>query len=435
MQQAWRNSDPIEEPQFVAFVGIDWADEKHVWCWQAAGEKKREGGDLAPRAAAVEAWVGELRQRFGGGPIAVAVEQTRAALLWQLSKYAQLHLYLVAPQTSANFRKTFYPSGAKDDPRDADLLLDLVLQHRRRLRCWAPDTEATRLVQNLVEERRKLVDEKTAILNNLTNRLKLYFPQMLEWFARLDTSLVCALLQRWPTLEELQKLSPGKLRTFFHRHHSRRRELMDRRILEIRQARPALTDGAILQAQAAVVPLLVQLLVMLQEGIAKLDQQMARAACQHPDYYLFTSLPGAGAVMAPRLLAALGSQRERYRSAAELQTFSGIAPVIESSGKKKWVHSRWRCPKFLRQSFHEWAGHSIRFCGWARAYYQLQRCRGKGHHAAVRSLAFKWMRILFRCWQDRVAYDDNFYLARLAQRGSVLAPATPAVNNLCITRG
>ena len=240
MQHAWSNTDqPREEVQFVAFVGIDWADQKHVWCGQAAGAKKRDGGEFAARAGAVETWVAELTQRYGPGPIAVAVEQTRAALLWQLSKYEQLHLYLVSPQTSANFRKTFYPSGAKDDPRDADLLLDLVVQHRSRLRCWAPDTEQTRLVQNLAEERRKLVDQKTAILNSLISRLKLYFPQMLEWFGRLDTSLVCALLQRWPTLEQLQKVSPGKLRSFFHQHHSRRKEKIERPLLENKQPRPA----------------------------------------------------------------------------------------------------------------------------------------------------------------------------------------------------
>src|SRR5215472_102106 len=234
MQQAWLNARGMsEEPQFVAFVGIDWADEEHVWCWQAAEDKKRESGKLAAQAGAVEAWVGELRQRFGFGPIAVALEQTRRALVWQLSKYEQLYLYVVAPQTSAQFRKAFYPSGAKDDPRDADLLLDLLLQHRDRLRCWAPDTEQTRLVQNLVEERRKLVDEKTAIINSLTTRLKLYFPQMLEWLDRLDTSLACAWLGRWPTLEKLQKVSPVKLRSFFNRHHSRQRELIERRIREI----------------------------------------------------------------------------------------------------------------------------------------------------------------------------------------------------------
>ena len=428
MQQARSNSRKTsEEPQFVALVGIDWADQEHVWCWQAAGEKKRESGKLAAKAGAVEAWIGELRQRFGCGPIAVAIEQTRGALVWQLSKYEQLYLYVVAPQTSAQFRKTFYPSGAKDDPRDADLLLDLVLQHRDRLRCWAPDTEQTRLVQNLVEERRKLVDQKTALVNSLTARLKLYFPQMLEWFDPVSTPLACTLLGRWPTLEQLQKVSPAKLRGFFHRHHSRQRELIERRIREIAEARPALNDRAIVKVQAAMVPLLVQLLEMLHQGIAKLDQQIAQAAAEHPDYYLFDVLPGAGPVMAPRLLAAMGSQRERYQSAAELQTFSGIAPVIERSGQKKWVHSRWRCPKFLRQSFHEWAGHSIAFSPWARAYYQQQRQRGQAHHAAVRSLAFKWIRILFRCWKDRVVYDEGVYTAKLAQRGSPLTAALTCV--------
>ncbi|HKT50166.1 MAG TPA: IS110 family transposase [Candidatus Angelobacter sp.] len=426
MQQAWFDETKIEtEPEFVAFVGIDWADEEHVWCWQKAGEGKREKGVLTAQAGAVEGWIGELARRFGPGPIAVAVEQTRAALLWQLSKYEHLHLYVVPPQTSAQFRKTFYPSGAKDDGRDAELLLDLVLQHRRRLRCWAPDTEQTRRVQNLVEERRKLVNEKTAILNSLTARLKLYFPQMLKWFDPLGTSLVCDLLERWPTLEQLQKVPISRLRQFFHRHHCRQAKLIATRIEEISTARPALKDRAIVEVQASVVPVLVQLLHTLRSGIEKLDRQMAEAVAEHPDYYLYQSLPGAGPVMAPRLLAAMGTQRDRYRSAQELQAFTGIAPVMEQSGKSKWVHSRWRCPKFLRQSFHEWAGHSIRFCPWARAFYQQQRTRGKGHHAATRSLAFKWMRILFRCWQDRVPYNEALYLNMLAQRGSSLV-ATPA---------
>jgi len=213
---------------------------------------------------------------------------------------------------------------------------------------------------------------------------------------------VCDLLDRWPTLEQLQKVPVSRLRQFFHRHHCRQAKLIATRIEEIGTARPALKDRAIVEVQASVVPVLVQVLRTLRSGIEKLDRQMAEAVAEHPDYYLYQSLPGAGPVMAPRLLAAMGTQRERYSSAQELQAFSGIAPVMEQSGKSKWVHSRWRCPKFLRQSFHEWAGHSIRFCPWARAFYQQQRTRGKGHHAATRSLAFKWMRILFRCWQDRV---------------------------------
>ena len=126
----------------------------------------------------------------------------------------------------------------------------------------------------------------------------------------------------------------------------------------------------------------------------------------------------------PETAAAFGSQRERYRNAAEVQTLSGIAPLTESSGKSSWIHFRFACSKFVRQSFHEWAAQSIPKSQWARAYYELQCRRGKKHHAAVRALAFKWIRIIFRCWKERVAYDEKVYLAALAQHNSPLLAAT-----------
>jgi len=419
-----------QEPQFAAFVGIDWADQKHVWCLQAAGSEKRESGELVHTPEAVEAWVGQLCQRFANRPIAVAVEQTRGALVFMLSKYEPLHLFPVPSTMAASMRKALYPSGSKDDPRDADLLLDLLLQHRDKLRRLSPDTEATRRVQNLAEERRKLVDEKTAQTNRLTSHLKIYFPQILDWFERLDTELVCALLERWPTLEELQKVPPAKLRTFFRKHHCRDEALIERHILAIGQAIPAIRDRAVIEAKSTVVKVIVQVIRSLVEGIADLDDKIEEAAAAHPDFFIFDSLPGAGAVMAPRLLAAFGSQRERFANAAEVQSYSGIAPVTERSGKKKWIHFRWACPKFLRQSFHEWASHSMMYSAWARSYYQQQRSKGQDHQAAVRALAFKWIRIAFRCWKDKVAYDESKYLAALARRGSPLAALVATAKTL-----
>jgi transposase len=415
-----------QEPQFAAFVGIDWADQKHVWCLQAHDSTKRETEELEHKPEAVEAWVGQLCQRFGNRPIAVAVEQSRGALVFMLTKYDPLHLFPVPSTTSARMRKALYPSGSKDDPRDADVLLDLLLQHRDKLRRLSPDTDATRRVQNLVEERRKLVDEKTEQSNRLTSHLKIYFPQMLDWFEHLDTELVCALLERWPTLEELQKVPPAKLRAFFSKHHCRDQELIEWRILAIRQSIPAIRDRAVIEAKSTVVKVIVQLIRTLREGLADLDEKIEEAAAAHPDFFIFESLPGAGPVLAPRLLVAFGSQRERYHNASEVQTYSGIAPVMEKSGKKQWIHFRWACPKVLRQSFHEWASHSIGYSVWARNYYQQQRNKGQDHHAAVRALAFKWIRITFRCWKDRVAYDESKYLTSLARRGSPLAAAATA---------
>src|SRR5438552_12083890 len=408
------------EPEFAAFIGIDWADQKHIWSLQTADSEQRESGELEHTREAVESWVAHLYQRFAQRPIAVAVEQSRGALVFMLSKYEPFHLFPVPTQMAARIRQAMYPSGAKDDPRDADLLLDLLVQHRNKLRRLSPDSEATPRVQNLVEERRKLVDEKTAQINRLTDHLKVYFPQVLEWFGRLDTELVCALLERWPALEELQKASPASVRAFFRQHRCRDRERIEHRMEAIRRALPAIQDRAVIEAKSAVVKVIVQLVRILVEGIEDLEGQIEEAAAAHPDFFIFKSLPGAGPVMAPRLLAAFGSQRERYRSAREIQSFSGIAPVTESSGKRKWVHFRWACPKFLRQSFHEWAGHSIVQSEWAPVYYQQQRRKGNTHDAAVRALACKWIRIVFRCWQDGVAYDENTYMAALVKRGSPL---------------
>jgi hypothetical protein len=133
--------------------------------------------------------------------------------------------------------------------------------------------------------------------------------------------------------------------------------------------------------------------------------------------------------MVPRLIVAFGTRRERYSSAKEIQAYSGIAPVRERSGKTAWTHFRWTCPKFLRQTFHEWAGHSLSKSEWARLYYQQQRAKGKAHHAVIRALAFKWIRIVFRCWKNRTPYDEQIYLRALQQRRSPLATTeSPTVN-------
>jgi transposase len=241
-----------------------------------------------------------------------------------------------------------------------------------------------------------------------------------------DSLLVGEFLQRWPTLEKLQKARPETLRSFFYRHNCRSQEVIEQRLKKISQAVPAIRDAAVIQAVVTMTQTLVELIACLRRGIAELEEQIQQANRAHPDFPIFDSFPGAGPALAPRLLAAFGSQRERYAAANDLQTFSGIAPVIEQSGKSKWVHFRHACPKFLRQTFHEWAGHSIAFCEWARLYYDQQRRGGKDHHAAVRSLAFKWIRIAFRCWQDRVPYDDARYVESLRRHGSLLAAALSA---------
>jgi transposase len=400
----------------AAFVALDWADRKHAWALQVSGQARVEYGELENTPEAIEVWASELEQRFGGRPIAVALEQPRGAVVAVLSKYAHLVLFPVHPSTLAHYRQSFYPSGAKSDPSDAGLLLELLLHHRDRLRPLQPDTVETRLLQFLVEERRRLVDDKTRYSNRLKACLKQVFPQILRWFGDVTSPLVGDLLQRWPTLQELQRARPDALRRFFQQHNCRHQKLLDERLESIGQAVAATQDPALLESGSLAIRSLVQLLARLREEIVRHEQKIEEVARAHPDFSLMDSLPGAGAALAPRLIAALGTDRSRFSSAEDLQCYTGIAPVTESSGQQRWVHSRWACPKFVRQTIHEWALHSIAGCDWARQYYQAQRSGGKSHHTAVRALGFKWLRILFRCWHDRKPYQDQIYQQALERR-------------------
>jgi len=244
----------------------------------------------------------------------------------------------------------------------------------------------------------------------------MYFPQVLDWFDEIGSNIVAEFLERWPDLEKLQRARPATIERFFIDHNSRNAESIAKRLDQIRKAVPATTDAAVLASCSAAVVAWAGLLKQLLVAIVVYDEKIDDLARQHPDYTLMKSLPGAGPALAPRLIAALGSRRDRYRSAFEIQCYSGIAPVVASSGKQRWVHWRWSCPKFLRQTFHEWALHSVAYSQWARAYYDQQRAKGKRRNTAIRSLAFKWIRILFRCWKDRKPYEEAAYQQALARR-------------------
>jgi transposase len=372
-----------------------------------------------------------LQQRFGGRPIALCLEQSRGALVYMLTKYPHLVLFPVHPTTAARYRETFAPSGAKSDPSDTASLLDLLLRHRERLTPLQPDTVETRLLHFLVEQRRQTVDEKTCQSNRLTACLKLYFPQILGWFDDVTTPLVGDLLERWPTLEQLQRAHPGTLRRFFHEHNCRTEKLIEERIAAIYQAIPATRDQAVLEAGRMMTGGLVAFLAALRSHIAVFDERIAELVLAHPDGALFASLPGAGPVLVPRLIAAFGTRRDRYQNADEMERYSGIAPVKKASGKTERICFRLACPKFLRQTFHEFASHSIGQSEWAKAYYEhLRNDEKKDHHAAVRSLAFKWIRIIFRCWKDGKPYDEQVYLNSLRRRGSLLGGALTLATNV-----
>jgi len=291
------------------------------------------------------------------------------------------------------------------------------------LKAWQPDDENTRLIANLSQQRRKIVDGQTKLRQQLTALLKSYFPVVLELFGKQhQLPLLLSVLCRWPDPRKLRRADRQLIRRILTEHSIRNEEKQKEIIERIRAAQLLTRDDALITPSAMEGKLLANQIQQAQKTIEQFDARTAEAMKQHPDAHLFTNLPGAGKALAPRLLCAFGSQRDRWEDADSLASFSGIAPVTYQSGKSRGVRRRFACPKYLRQTFHEFADCARRYCPWSKARYRMLRDRGMKHHAALRKIARSWIRILFRVSKTRVPFDCDRYIAKLQQRCPEITP-------------
>jgi transposase len=290
---------------------------------------------------------------------------------------------------------------------------------------WLPHSPAVRQLTALVEQRRSLINACTTWSNKLTSLLKDYYPEALDLTGEHTAStLAIEFLRRWPTLQKFQAAHWATVEKFCRSHHSGRKEPLGRRQEVHTHARPLTDDPAILGPAELYLGAILDQLAPLIATIDRYDTEITRVFTAHPDHALILSFPGIGPILAPRFLSALGDDRTRFANASELQCFSGIAPVLKRSGlTTDQVVRRRACPHFIRQTFHEHALESIQLSRWARAYYDQLKLRGLQRHTIARALAYKWQRIMIRCWHDHKPYDENVYLQSLEKRNPTLHAA------------
>ena len=340
--------NPLMNPSYPydLIIGLDRSDKKADLCLitTATGQRRSQTIDTAPEA--LWEWLLALRQKHPQARVGLCLEQPAVHLVAFLEAYDWITLYPINPITLQKYREAFVTSCAKDDAKDADYLADLLLTHHAKLKPWAPEDSATRAVQQLVFHRRAVVDERTGLTNRLIALLKQYFPQALVLCGEdLWRPLATRFLLKWSSLQAVQKVKPATLKTFYYLHGSRSAKLLEQRLALVQKAVPVTDETALIESFALRVQLICRQLQLVQQTLTHYEKQIVSAYAAHPDHEIFASLPGAGPVLGPRLLASIGSQRERFGAAAELQHYTGIAPVTKRSGGSCYIHRRYLCPK------------------------------------------------------------------------------------------
>lgn len=161
------------------------------------------------------------------------------------------------------------------------------------------------------------------------------------------------------------------------------------------------------EARRAVVLGLVNSLKPIVVELAKLTSQIRERLAAHPDAAIFAPLfrDPRTAICPASLIAGLGDRRERYPSEAAMAADAGMSPVARESGKLRVASFRRACDKRLRLAVAMLADSTRHWHPWARDVYRRARARGQDHPRAIRTLGRAWIRVLWRCWQDRVPYD------------------------------
>lgn len=408
------------------FAGLDWARSHHdLVIIDRHGEIK----EALRFTHSTEGWqtVQKLAQRYGQLP--VAVETSQGTVVEQLFA-AGLSVYPINPKAAERYRERHAPSGVKDDQRDGWSLADALRLDGHTWRVLAPREALAAELQLLCRDEIALIEQRTALINQLRQCLHEYYPAALEAFEDWTCPAAWALVLEFPTPAALQTAGRRRWEKFLHTHKLWRSATLEPRLAVFARATALSGSAATVAAKTLLAVTLARLLRSLDQQLTEYRERITTTFLRHPDHDIFGSLPGAGSKLAPRLLGEIGAERARFDSANGLQCVAGTAPLtIQTGDGKGYQHIRHACNDTLRATVHHWADHSRHDCAWAQAYYEKHKKDGQSHACALRCLGQRWLKILWKMWQTHTPYDEALHTRNQTQHGSwILALNAPPKN-------
>jgi transposase len=407
------------QQQFKLFAGFDWASDHHdVVTVDPDGKIVLE---LTIDDTA-EGWA-TLRDQFAKhvgqdlSAVAVAVETNNGPAVERLLAMG-CAVYPLNPKVAERYRERKSNAGCKDDRLDAFSFADALRTDGQAWRRLKPDDPVTQELRLLCRDEIQLIGQRTALVNQLRAALREYYPAALEAFEDWTSDGPWAFVQAFPTPQALVAAGKRRWDKFLHANRLYRRETYERRLEIFARADQFCGTPPVTRAKSRLALALAAQLRVLEKQLVEYRQSIETLFSQHPDHDLFGSLPGAGPKIAPRLLGELGNDPTRFDTHESLQCYGGSAPVTRQSGKNRWVSFRRACNTTLRATLHYWADKSRGKCAWAQAYYQHKRDHGQSHAAALRCLANRWVKILWKMWQTHTLYDEALHTRNQVQHGS-----------------
>ena len=397
------------------FVGVDWARDHHdvtVVDKQGIIVAQFRFEDTA------DGWH-EVRTKFSAFPLlGIAIETSTGVVVDRLLD-AGYSVFPIHARSAKQYRLRKAPSGVKDDNLDAWSLADALRVDGHAWRALKPEDPLTLELRLLCRDESQLISQRTALANQLMSALYEYYPAALEAFEDWTLPYAWAFLQQFPSPAELKKAGKRKWENFLHTHKLARPETYEKRLEIFSRATQMIGSAPTTSAKRLLALTLSKMLVALQSQLDDYRGRIQKLYDDHPDNHWFGSLPiSQEGKTAPRLLAELGSDRDRFDTPEALQCVAGTAPVRFQSGQIQKCYLRRACNKHLRNAIHWFSDISRSYCSWAAIYYRQKRDEGKTHACALRCLGQRWLKIIWKMWTTQKPYDPEIHQKNQVRHGS-----------------
>jgi len=398
------------------YIGIDWSEQKHDVVFL------NEAGVILGQLSMSHSPSGlqnfEKTRRYLGisrDECLIALETAHNLVIDFLWAQDYRQIYVIPPSVIKSCRGRYGSSGARTDPKDGRLIADVLRTDRARLQRWQPDGLLTRQMRAKVSLIQFLSHNIVRWSNRLRAVLLRYYPVAVTLFSSLQTQIALQFIRTYPTPQSAQQLSFDTFALFARQHGYRNPKKLPQVFARLQQPYPDPSPETVLVYQNEVVTLAKILLPMIQTKTAEVIALQSLFK-QHPDQTIFASLPGAGPLLAPALLAKFGDDRARFATAASVQALAGTCPVTDRSGKRKLIKFRKGCDREFRRIVQQWAFNSLQKSIWANAYWGQIRPRCQSDNHAYRCLGNRWLAIAWKLWQTNQTYDETYHLKQRAQR-------------------
>lgn len=397
-----------EETPDVVYVGVDWAAVVHAVCVMSAAGKVLAQFTIEHTADGIASLIRRLAKHGDPADVQIGIERPNGRLV-DLLLEAGHPVIPVSPNAIKTWRESEVISGAKSDAGDAMVIAEYLRLRHHRLHPVQPYSSETKALRTVVRTRDDIIEMRVAATNQLSALLDDFWPGAKAIFADVESPISLAFLRRYPTAAAADHLGEKRLTAFLTKHSYPGRRPASELLARLRRAPTGSQDPVLVEAVHDAVLALVSVLQALNTAAKNLDRSVAAHLGEHPDAAIFTSLPRSGQINAAQVLAEWGDSRAAYAGPDAIAALAGVTPVTKQSGKQRAVHFRWACNKRFRKAITTFADNSRHESPWAALIYTQARARGHDHPHAVRILARAWIRVIYRCWQNRQPYDTNLH--------------------------